>query len=114
MRTIFKKAWTVAVLTVVAMTAHAETASEGYARIHAEATRIAGQPMDMPRRAMFLDRIYRDSNGNHGFPLVALHGALWGYQFFKVTGPIGKAFGRSCRLQRIFGTSQDGKRLDAQ
>lgn len=63
--------------------------SSAYDSIRAEATRVAGAPLDMPQRAMFLYEIYQDSGGNYAFPLVALHGALWGYKFFEVTGPIG-------------------------
>lgn len=62
-----------------------------YERIREEATRLAGAPMDMPARAQILHQIYTDSNGNHAFPLVALHGALWGHRFFEVAGPIGNA-----------------------
>ncbi len=68
--------------------AHADLAAD-YAAIRAEATARAGNPLDMPKRAVLLDEIYRDSKGNHRFPLVALHGALWGYNFFQATGPIG-------------------------
>ena len=65
--------------------------TEGYARIHAEATALAGQPGDIPQRVVFLHQIFQDSRGNHVFPEVALHGALWAYGFFAKTGPIGDA-----------------------
>jgi hypothetical protein len=83
------------VLTSVQAKAHASvTEAEleaGYTQIHDQAVQLAGEPLDMPKRALILDEIYRDSDGNHAFPLIALHGALWGYDFFKVTGPIGNA-----------------------
>ena len=79
--------------------AHGVLASESelaraYTATKAEATRLAGGPLDMPKRAILLHAIYRDSIGNHRFPLVALHGALWGYGFFKRNGPIGDAISK--------------------
>ncbi len=66
-----------------------ETMIEGFERIHHEAERIAGQPMDMPTRAEFLFAIYLDSKKNYAFPVIALHGALWGYRYFRRMDPIG-------------------------
>lgn len=34
--------------------------------------------------------IWRDSGGRHAFPLIALHGALWGYDFFETSGKLGE------------------------
>lgn len=62
------------------------------ARLRDEATRLAGAPADIPQRVVFLHEIYVDSKGNHAFPEVALHGALWAHDFF-----------RSTRLLRDFG-----------
>jgi hypothetical protein len=39
---------------------------------------------------MIHHQIYRDSGGNHVFPLIALHGALWGCGFFESTGKLGE------------------------
>lgn len=64
---------------------------DGYEVLHAEAVRLAGEPGDIARRVMAHHRIYRDSNGNHAFPLVALHGALWAAGFFETTGRLGDA-----------------------
>src|SRR5207237_8089872 len=55
------------------------------ARVRAEATRLAGAPGDIPQRVVFLHEIYVDSRGNHAFPEVALHGALWAHDFFRST-----------------------------
>ncbi len=41
------------------------------------------------RRVALHHELYRDSAGNHAFPLVALHGALWGHGFFETTGKLG-------------------------
>lgn len=61
-----------------------------YAAAKAEARRIAGAPGDILQRVVAHHAIYVDSNGNHAFPLIALHGALWGYDFFEVTGWLGE------------------------
>ncbi len=61
-----------------------------YESIRAEAREVAGAPGDIVARVVAHHAIYRDSLGNHAFPLVALHGALWGYDFFEVTGKLGE------------------------
>lgn len=65
--------------------------NEAYLEIRREAVVRAGTPLDMPQRTVLLRELYLDSKGNHAFPLVALHGALWGYHFFKISGPVGEA-----------------------
>jgi hypothetical protein len=64
---------------------------DGYAMLRAEAVRVAGEPGDIARRVMFHHFIYQDSGGNHVFPLVALHGAMWAADFFETTGRLGDA-----------------------
>jgi hypothetical protein len=56
-----------------------------------QAARVAGAPGDITRRVVAHHQIYRDSHGNHAFPLVALHGALWAAGFFETTGRLGDA-----------------------
>jgi hypothetical protein len=63
---------------------------EIYEGIRAEAKQLAGGPYDVPQRAAVLHAIYLDSGRNHVFPQVALHGALWAYGFFAVTGLPGR------------------------
>lgn len=63
----------------------------GYDAIRATAVRLAGEPGDIAQRVMLHHQIYSDSNGNHAFPLVALHGALWAAGFFETTGRLGDA-----------------------
>lgn len=63
---------------------------EKYKRILGEAETLAGRPGDIAQRVVFLHSIYNDSEGNHTFPQVALHGALWARGFFDRTGSIGK------------------------
>jgi hypothetical protein len=79
---------TVALLSLLSASAFADLQSD-HAAVHAEAVALAGAPLDMPRRAVILDSIYRDSAENYRFPIVALHGALWGFRFFQFTGPLG-------------------------
>lgn len=64
---------------------------DGYAVLKTEATELAGQPGDIAKRVMVHHSLYRDSKGNHAFPMVALHGALWAAGFFETTGRLGDA-----------------------
>ncbi len=59
-------------------------------RIRDEATRLAGGPGDMPQRVALLHAIFVDSGGNHAFPEVALHGALWAYAFYERRGAVSR------------------------
>ena len=59
-------------------------------RIRAEAVRLAGGPGDMPPRVALLHSIFMDSGGNHAFPEVALHGALWAYGFYERRGTVSR------------------------
>lgn len=72
-----------------------EALADAYARVRREASTVAGEPGDMPRRAAELHSIYASSQGNHVFPQIALHGALWAHGFFGARGPIARAV--SCR-----------------
>lgn len=64
-----------------------------YDDIRAEATRLAGGPSDMPQRVGLLHSIFVDSGGNHVFPEVALHGALWAYAFYERRGTVSRMIG---------------------
>jgi len=66
-----------------------------YARQKQMATQLAGDLLDIPRRAVLLNEIYRDSGGNHAFSQIAAHGALWAYRFFEVGGRLGRII--ACR-----------------
>lgn len=56
-----------------------------YGVIRAHAILLAGKADDAPTRATFLHDLYTVSRGNHAFPEVALHGALWGHRFLAQT-----------------------------
>jgi hypothetical protein len=64
--------------------------AEAFGQINAEARRVAGGPGDMPQRVALLHAIFRDSGGNHCFPEVALHGALWAYGFYERRGSVNR------------------------
>lgn len=54
-----------------------------YQTIEYEATRLAGGLMDLSQRATVYHHIYAHSGGNHAFPLIAAHGALWARGYFR-------------------------------
>src|SRR5690349_15826858 len=92
---------------VIDFAALPEHPQDGYTFIRAEATRFAGAPGDIARRVMVHHSIYRDSAGNHAFPLVALHGALWAAGFFETTGKLGDAL----RLRYIYDRKERNFRM---
>ncbi|HEY3729055.1 MAG TPA: hypothetical protein VGL51_17895 [Solirubrobacteraceae bacterium] len=61
-----------------------------YDELKAEAVRLAGGPGDMPQRVALLHSIFEDSERNHAFPEVALHGALWAYGFYERRGAVSR------------------------
>ena len=65
------------------------TLRDAYEETKAVARTLAGEPGDIVKRVIVHHSLYNDSLGNHAFPLVALHGALWGYNFFETTGSLG-------------------------
>jgi len=67
--------------------------AEAYAAIRAQAERLAGGPGDMPQRVAHLHSIFLESGGNHAFPEVALHGALWAYGFYERRGTVSRMIG---------------------
>ncbi len=60
-----------------------------YQRFKNNATRLAGGSPDIIRRAALLHGIFLNSKGNHTFPQIALHGALWAAGFFETTRKLG-------------------------
>jgi hypothetical protein len=48
-----------------------------------EATRLAGGLNDLAQRAAVYHHLYQHSGGNHAFPLIAAHGALWARGYFR-------------------------------
>jgi len=65
-----------------------------YDEIRAEATRLAGDLLDIPRRVVVLYNLYLDSGRNHAFSQIAAHGALWAHGYFEVGGRLGRFVAR--------------------
>jgi hypothetical protein len=61
-----------------------------YAETKAFARDLAGRPSDILQRVNVHHSIYVASRGNHAFPLIALHGAMWGRGFFETSGKLGE------------------------
>jgi hypothetical protein len=62
-----------------------------YSQLRAEATALAGGLTDLPQRASVYHHLYKHSNGNHVFPLLAAHGALWAKGYFQMGMKLGWA-----------------------
>jgi hypothetical protein len=76
------------------------------AALRAEATRLAGGLLDLPQRATTYHHLYCDSGGNHIFPLIAAHGALWASGYFRFGMRLGRCLAllgkrRQERLQAL-------------
>ncbi len=63
---------------------------EAYHTIRVKAEKAAGSLTDLSQRAMVYHHLYTDSFGNHTFPLLAAHGALWGSRYFHSGHNFGK------------------------
>lgn len=61
-----------------------------YEELKAEATTLAGGLTDLSQRATVYHHIYRASGGNHVFPLIAAHGALWAGGYFRFGLKLGR------------------------
>lgn len=73
---------------VTTIAPEADEMGTAYEAIRTEADRLAGSPGDMPRRVAILHSMFLDSGGNHAFPEVALHGALWAHRFYDRRGTL--------------------------
>ena len=56
----------------------------------ARKARKAGGLLEIPRRVAILCDMFQDSGGNHVFPLIAAHGALWAFSDFEMGGSLGR------------------------
>ena len=63
--------------------------------LRAEAVALAGRPGDLVQRASVYHHLYRASGGNHVFPLIAAHGALWAGGYFRRNLALGAAATRA-------------------
>ncbi len=62
-----------------------------YHALRSEAETLAGNLTDLSRRATVYRHIFLASGGNHTFPLIAAHGALWAGGFFRFGMRLGAA-----------------------
>lgn len=70
-----------------------------YRDLHAEGTRLAGGLTDLSQRATVYHHVFRDSGGNHVFPLIAAHGALWARGWFRFGFRLAKVLSAQFALQ---------------
>ena len=70
-----------------------------HARIRRDAEALAGRPEDLVQRASVYLHLYRHSGGNHGFPLLAAHGALWGAGHFRRGHLMGRVLSAGLRRE---------------
>lgn len=74
------------------------------ARLRAEATALAGNTGNLVQRASVYHHLFADSGGNHSFPLLAAHGALWASGYFRT----GVRFGSLvARARQVLGDDAD-------
>ena len=57
--------------------------ADEFAALTREAERLAGGLRDLAQRATVYHHLFRASGGNHIFPLIAAHGALWAGGYFR-------------------------------
>ena len=77
--------------------------------IREEATKLAGRPTDLIQRSSVYFHIYQHSQGNHVFPLLAAHGALWGSGHFAKGLKVGRILSKIATGK----TDLKRRRLDA-
>lgn len=61
-----------------------------YERLQKEGTRLAGGLTDLAQRAAVYRHLFLASGGNHAFPLIAAHGALWAGGYFRFGMGLGR------------------------
>jgi len=73
-----------------AVTSHTIDLDDAHRALRKEAIRLAGELTDLEQRATVYRHVFRDSGGNHAFPLIAAHGALWARGYFAFGLRLGK------------------------
>lgn len=69
-----------------------------FQQLQDEGLRLAGGLNDLSQRATVYHHLFHESGGNHVFPLIAAHGALWARSWFR----FGMRLGRVMSLQYGF------------
>lgn len=79
-----------------------------FRELRQEADLLAGALSNLEQRATTYHHLYRDSGGNHVFPLIASHGALWAKGYFQ----FGAKLGRILSLQYFFDSEKRQQQLE--
>jgi hypothetical protein len=79
-----------------------------YQALQAEATALAGGLADLAQRATVYHHVFRASQGNHAFPLIAAHGALWAGGYFQ----FGMRLGRWLAWQYAYSGTRRRRQLE--
>lgn len=82
---------------------------EAHQKLLDEGTRLAGSLTALSQRATTYHHLFRDSGGNHIFPLIAAHGALWARGYFA----FGMKLGRWLSWQYFFDAERRERQLAA-
>lgn len=61
-----------------------------FEKLRTDGHRLAGGLTDLSQRATVYHHIFKESGGNHIFPLIAAHGALWARSWFGFGMKLGK------------------------
>lgn len=61
-----------------------------FEELQTDGLRLAGGLTDLSQRATVYHHIFKESGGNHIFPLIAAHGALWARSWFGFGMKLGK------------------------
>ena len=64
---------------------------KAFEEFQADGLRLAGGLNDLSQRATVYHHVFKESGGNHIFPLIAAHGALWARSWFSFGMKLGKA-----------------------
>lgn len=61
-----------------------------FEQLQQDGQQLAGELTDLSQRATVYHHVFRDSGGNHIFPLIAAHGALWARSWFSFGMKLGR------------------------
>ena len=75
---------------MVSDTTHENELRATFEALKSDGLRLAGGLNDLSQRATVYHHIFRESGGNHTFPLIAAHGALWARQWFNFGLKLGR------------------------
>jgi hypothetical protein len=63
---------------------------KAFEKLQADGLRLAGGLNDLSQRSTVYHHVFKESGGNHIFPLIAAHGALWARSWFSFGMELGK------------------------